>query len=102
MYAVTTCKNLKSIDLKFLVSGHSEMECDSMHSAIGSEFKRVGKAYWPGDWKTIARSARKKGDKPYTVIDTIEFSDWKNYVQTHFNIRKNDTSGEPVHWQKMS
>lgn len=32
----------------------------------------------------------------------MEFSDWKHYVQTHFNIRKKDISGEPVHWQKMS
>ncbi|KAJ8930717.1 hypothetical protein NQ314_016444 [Rhamnusium bicolor] len=61
MYAVQVIENLKTIHLKFLTPGHSEMECDSMHSAIGTEFKRVGKALWPGDWKTIARSARKKG-----------------------------------------
>lgn len=102
MHTVATRKNFKCLDLKFLISGHSEMECDSMHSAIGSEFKRVGKAYWPGDWKTIARSARKKGDRPYIVIDTIEFSDWKHYAQTYFNIRKKDTNGEPVHWQNIS
>nr|CAH7749984.1 unnamed protein product [Callosobruchus chinensis] len=69
MHAVQSIENIKVIELKFLVSGHGEMECDSMHSAINTEFKRVGKALWPGDWKVIARSARKKGDKPYNVFD---------------------------------
>lgn len=69
MHAVQVINNIKMIHLKFLTPGHSEMECDSMHSSIGTEFKRVGKALWPGDWRTIARSARKRGDKPYIVHD---------------------------------
>nr|CAH7754515.1 unnamed protein product [Callosobruchus chinensis] len=101
MYAMTILK-LESVDLKFLTCGHSEMECDSMHSAITTEFKRVGKAYWPGDWKTIARSARKKGDKPYTVVDNLQFNDWKSFVNTNLNIRKKDTVGQPILWQKIS
>lgn len=59
--------HLQTIDLKFLVVEHREMECDSMHSAITTELKRVGKAYWSADWKNIARSARRKGDKPYSI-----------------------------------
>ncbi|KAK9730772.1 hypothetical protein QE152_g14230 [Popillia japonica] len=35
--------HLKTIDLKFLVKGHSEMECDSIHAVIATEFKRAGK-----------------------------------------------------------
>nr|CAI5860226.1 unnamed protein product [Callosobruchus analis] len=101
IYAMNTLQ-LESIDLKFLTCGHSEMECDSMHSAISTAFKRVGKAYWPGDWKTIARGARKKGDKPYTVVDNLQFNDWKSFVNTNLNIRKRDIAGQPVLWQKIS
>lgn len=50
-----------------LAPGHSEMECYSLNSAIGTDLKRFGKAFWPGDWKAIARGARKNGDKPYIV-----------------------------------
>nr|CAI5851275.1 unnamed protein product [Callosobruchus analis] len=62
----------------------------------------VGKAYWPGDWKTIARGARKKGDKPYTVVDNLQFNDWKSFVNTNLNIRKRDIAGHPVLWRKIS
>lgn len=103
MYAVQKIENLKIIHLKFLTSGHSEMECDSMHSAIGTEFKRIGKALWPGDWKTIARSARKKGDKPYKVhdIETKDFYDWKEFAENNMTIRKMDTENKPVLFQKI-
>jgi len=41
-YAVQTIQNLKSIEEKFLESGHTYMECDSMHSAI--EFAKKNSA----------------------------------------------------------
>nr|CAH7732314.1 unnamed protein product [Callosobruchus chinensis] len=40
------------------------MECESMHSAINTEFKRVGKALWPGDRKKICWFKVKK-DTPF-------------------------------------
>lgn len=36
MHAVQKVVHLKRVELKFLESGHSHMECDSMHSAIKS------------------------------------------------------------------
>ncbi|XP_074033855.1 uncharacterized protein isoform X1 [Leptinotarsa decemlineata] len=103
MHTVQTTANLKSIHLQFLTPGHSEMECDSMHSAIGTEFKRVGKALWPGDWKTIARSARKKGDEPYNVHDIqgTDFFDWKTFADTQLTMRKKDINNKPVQFQKL-
>nr|CAH7749533.1 unnamed protein product [Callosobruchus chinensis] len=80
MYAMSTLK-LESIDLKFLICGHSEMECDSMHSAITTEFK--------------------KGYKAYTAVDNLQFNDWKSFVSTNLNIRKKDTVGQPILWQKI-
>lgn len=61
-----------------------------MHSAIGAEFKRVGKALWPGYWKTIARCWRKKGYKLYIVHDTEteSFMDWKSIANAQLTMRK--------------
>lgn len=101
--AVQEIPHLQTIDLKFLVVGHSEMECDSMHSAISTELKRVGKANWPEDWKTIARSARRRGDKPYSVHDVRhnQILDWKTYADRNLIFRKEDESRKLVGWQKM-
>lgn len=101
--AVQEIKNIDVINLKFLVVGHSEMECDSIHAAISREFRRVGKALWPEDWRNITRSARRKGDKPYVVHDIgmNEIYDFKKLVGENMLIRKTDESGAAVNWQKM-
>ncbi|CAG9826481.1 unnamed protein product [Diabrotica balteata] len=101
--AVQHIPHLESIELNFLVSGHSEMECDSMHSAISTEFKRVGKTHLPQDWKTIARCARRKGDKPYIIhnITHEQILDWKNHADKILIFRGKDESGQQVAWQKM-
>ncbi|XP_072384010.1 uncharacterized protein [Diabrotica undecimpunctata] len=103
MKAVNDLNNLEVINMKFLISGHSEMECDSIHSAINTEFKRVGKALWPEDWKQIARGARRKGDKPYLVhdLDQSDIKDFKKFVRDNLTIRKKDENGNAVLWQKM-
>ncbi|KAJ8926964.1 hypothetical protein NQ314_020621 [Rhamnusium bicolor] len=95
--------HLQTVNLKFLVVGHSEMECDSMHSSIAREQKRVGKALWPEDWKTIARSARRKGDKAYLVHDLNQqdIYDFKKFIDNNMVVRKLDEDNKPVRWQKI-
>ena len=36
LYAVQKFENIKTVDLKYMESGHSYLEADFMHSAIGS------------------------------------------------------------------
>ncbi|KAG5877757.1 hypothetical protein JTB14_033584 [Gonioctena quinquepunctata] len=67
MISVQELENISMIDMEFLVPGHTQMECDSMHSAISTKLLLVGKESWPEDLEQIARSARRKGDKPYQV-----------------------------------
>ncbi|KAI4471623.1 b-cell receptor cd22 [Holotrichia oblita] len=94
LIAAQEIENIRTINLKFLVSGHSELECESMHSAIAREFKRVGKALGPADWETIAKSARRKGDKPYIVyqLKINQINDCKECVNQKCASEK---------WQKM-
>lgn len=77
--AVTAFNNIKIIDHKFLESGHTHMECDSMHAAIEFAKKKTA-IYIPSQWDTVIRMARRKN--PYTVIpikheDIIDFKQMK-------------------------
>lgn len=56
LHAVTNIDHLESIDHKFLESGHTQMACDSMHSAI--EFvKTKTEIFVPSQWDTVSRMA---------------------------------------------
>ncbi len=68
--------HVEAISIKFLVLGHTEMECDSMHSAIENSKKYGQKINIPNDWYNIIKSARKS--QPY-LIYPLEFSDFLNF-----------------------
>lgn len=55
--------------IKFIVVCHSEIECDSMHSALSTELTRIENLNWAEDGKILARSAIRRGVKPYLVHD---------------------------------
>lgn len=103
MIVVQEVKNISVIDMKFLVPGHTQMECDSIHSAVTTELKRVGKVSWPEDIKQIARSARRKEDRPYQVYDLQrgDIKDYKLFMKQNLTNRKKGVDFE-VRWQKMS
>lgn len=61
-----------------------------MHSAIGTELKRMGKTPRPVDWKQIGHTSRRKGYKPYLVHDLnrVEIKDFKSFVKENLTLRK--------------
>ena len=65
MHAAKNIPNINSITHKYLESGHTQMECDSMHSAITSA-KKITKIYTPSHYDNVFRMARR--NKPYLVI----------------------------------
>lgn len=103
MITVQDVEHIEKIDHKFLLSGHSEMECDSMHSAINTELKRVGQASWPEEMVQIARNARRANDAPYLVNDLIQeqIKDYKSFVKQNMTSRKKDTDGNMISWSKI-
>ncbi|KAK7500448.1 hypothetical protein BaRGS_00008355 [Batillaria attramentaria] len=64
LYALENIPNI-SITHKYLETGHTQMECDSMHSAI-SFAKKANPVFIPSGWDIIVRMARRTN--PYTVI----------------------------------
>lgn len=91
--AVQEIPNLEIIDIKFSVVGHSAIECNSIHSAITTEQRIVGKVNWPANWKTIAKNVHRRGHKLYNIYDMVhnDFVDWKGHPNRHMIIRKHDS-----------
>lgn len=72
LHAIRNISNLEKIEIKFLESGHTQMECDSMHSTIEKAKKNL-KIFSPAEYETIIKAARKK--QPYEVI-RLNFTDF--------------------------
>lgn len=76
LHVLHVASNLVKIELKFLESGHTYMECDSMHSAI-EVAKRHKTAFCMNDWAEIFKSARRKRTNKYQV-HMLTYNDFYN------------------------
>lgn len=81
IYAVQT-SDVRSITHKYLITGHTNNEGDSMHACIEKEKKRLlksGPIYVPSEIVSTIRLAKKSG-APYSIkeYETFDFIDWKN------------------------
>ena len=99
-FAVDSIPNIESIDQKFLESGHTHMECDSMHSAI-ERAKKFTTINVPDEWNLVVQMARK--GKPYTVIPLTHESvlDFKEYAKSKLRNTRTDLQGNRVNWLKI-
>lgn len=89
------------LDLKYLETGHSMMECDSMHSAI-ERAKKYRKVYSPEEYEMIASLARQK-PYPYQVkrMQYSDFFDLHKLAEKCIHMRTKDSEGETVQWLKI-
>lgn len=85
------------IEQKFLTKGHTQMECDSVHSAIETKLKNKD-IYLPGQYCTLTREARRK---PFPYESNFhDYTFFKNYSGKNFmiydSIRPGRTTGDPT------
>lgn len=99
-YIVHTSATIKTIELKYLESGHTDMEVDSMHSVIERATKKKS-VYSPIEWNTILRNARRS--KPYHVIEMFhtDFIDTKALFKSLNSPMRKDTEGNPANFLKI-
>lgn len=100
LHAVNRTPNIQIIDHKFLESGHTQMESDSIHAAIETA-KKCTEVFVPSQWDTVIRLARKK--RPYTVVP-LKYFDFLNLKPlANFLLSANavDAKGQRVHWMKI-
>lgn len=79
---------------KYLEKGHTQMECDSMHSAIENRMRRTDITI-PSSYVTVAKLARP--ERPY-VVESLEYSFFRDYekaVNFYTSIRPGKKKGDP-------
>jgi len=92
--------SVKTIDHKFMVPGHTRMECDSDHARIEKARKRYsGSINHPNDWTHMIRWA---GGKKFEVIDMHQsnFFDFSSLLKTKYKMSKLNTVGDKFVFQE--
>lgn len=87
-YCVLHYEKLNSITHKFLVTGHTQNEGDSVHSVIEKCIKRSlksGPIYVPSQYAQLIRTAKKTGS-PYSVNE-LSFNDFISLKKLHAELR---------------
>lgn len=91
---------LDVMHLKFLETGHTQMEVDSIHAVIERRKKAV-EIQIPDDWLNVIRSAR--ASRPY-VVDELSYSDFldfKKYSKEIIRTAKIDSNGNKIKWNDI-
>lgn len=116
LWTVQKIDHLDIIEQKFLESGHTYMEVDSMHAAIelASKNKTISSV---SEWKNVFKAARKKRAKTITKEDVKETIEIDNYKVREFKFndmldlknlsaaiirnKNKDNLKETVNWLKI-
>lgn len=96
---LSECPHIQTIDHKFLVPGHTHMECDSDHAIIEKAKKHVESIHHPRDWYQLVRSAGGSGNK-FTVVEmTLEtLFNFEKLLKGPFVLKKLNTKKQKFHW----
>jgi hypothetical protein len=79
-----TCVNIQTIQLNFLLTGHTYMPVDSVHAVIKKNLKNTI-IYAPSQWYTIFTTAR-QDPEPYNVelLQFTDFNKWDTVSEKYF------------------
>jgi len=101
LYTVTDYStNTECIEHLYFESGHSQMECDSVHSAIENACRHQN-IYAPTDYYSVVRSARRNSPYEVVVMGTEMFSDYRSLSQILLKNKTKATDGNVVNWLKV-
>jgi len=90
IYFLEHQENIKTIDHKFMVPGHSRMECDSDHARIEKARKRYPfPINHPHDWAKLISWA---GKDKFTVVEMKQndYFDFNSLLKSKYQIKKNE------------
>ncbi|CAH2102069.1 unnamed protein product [Euphydryas editha] len=88
-------KNNMQISQKYLEKGHTQMECDSVHSVIEIKLKNTD-IHLPIQYVTLTKDAKKKNPKYEAKYLSFDF--FKNFtqLQRYQSIRPGKKTGDPT------
>ena len=92
---------VETIDLKFLVSGHSFLPNDSEFGVIESSSKKCQNIFVPEDWFDLIKNAKRKKPRFNTIqMQRNEFLS-TSALEDAITNRKKDTDNLPFSWLKI-
>lgn len=98
LIAMKKCPHIICIDHKFLVPGHTHMECDYDHSVIERAKKKHSTIHHPRDYYQMVRSAGRKGQLTVKEMNLQDFYNFEKLLKGPLVLRKTNTDREKVHW----
>ncbi|CAI6355658.1 unnamed protein product [Macrosiphum euphorbiae] len=101
MYAVQTIDHLQIIDIKYMESGHSYLEADSMHACI-ERAKKHKTIYTTREWSLLIQMARIKPQSYIVNVNTYkDFYDFQSMASgTNWN-RNIEGMSDKMKWLKI-
>jgi len=101
LYAVNCIDNIETIDVKFMESGHSYLEADTIHGTI-ERHRKYKKVFTTREWALLFSSTRIK-PSPYKVT-TMHYNEFYNLEKLVGSMIQNtnlNTEKEKVNWLKI-
>lgn len=99
LHAVATT-HIELIDQKFLTTGHTKMEADSVHAAIEKTSRNVN-IFTPHEYINVMKLARSRNPYKCIQLEHKDFVDYKVMNKTSVtNVRRN-TKGEKISWLEI-
>ncbi|XP_075158081.1 uncharacterized protein LOC142231355 [Haematobia irritans] len=92
--------SIQTIDHKFLIVGHTHLECDTVHAQIEKKKKNSsGSIQHPHDWANLIAATNKK----YVVheLKQDDFYDFQAFLKQNFSWRTNNVTGEKFEWKMV-
>ncbi|XP_075156569.1 uncharacterized protein LOC142229878 [Haematobia irritans] len=92
--------NFEIIDHKFLVVGHTHMECDTVHSQIEKKKRKcVNCIHHPHDWATLISTTSHK----YSAVEMAqeEFFDFGTLLKDKYSWTNKNNSGDKFQWKDV-
>lgn len=90
------------IDHKFLVVGHTHMECDSDHAVIERQKKKTQiKIHHPRDWFQFVRTVGSKNSFNVIEMNQMSFLNFSLAAKSKLMWRKNDIDGNQFSWRSV-
>lgn len=101
-WAMQKHPHLEYIDQKFLIPGHTHLECDADHARIERAKKTSEmKIMVPRDWFNFVRTVRGKIPMQVHVMESDDFKQFSHIYKAFLTRRKKDVNNDPIKWLQI-
>lgn len=94
--------NITQIDHKFLIVGHTHMECDVVHATIEKQIRKTSiDIHAPHDYSQFIRTIRSTNTFKVIDMQQTDFFNFSEMVKTKYTWRSKDAAGNRFIWSQV-